>query len=300
MAPHSEVYCSEGAPTIVATHAEQERFIVANEGDEKAANNAINKYLQYRRERLNTTEKGAMIGKQLPPLISLLRDTYSLDGSFLKIARTEGKSSSTGRNINPNGNWTKRIDDIDRSETSKENLSVTGNVIRDNDNRRCILYMAAMYNPKLGTAKEYTNAVSIVLDEIMPREEHEKFTILVDTRAGKGWKNPYVWSILDFVKNIISVLSAYFPERVAKVVVYPVPRLCNAFYNAIRSYLPENTRSKVVLVAGEDSSETAPVPDKLLPLVGKQVIDAIENFKVAHENFENEKDLPVASYGNEP
>lgn len=68
---------------------------------------------------------------------------------------------------------------------------------------RCLVFLAALYPPDLGSTSEYVTAVAEKLEQIFDRESEEKFTLLLDTRAGRGWTNGNVWNILAFTQQAV-------------------------------------------------------------------------------------------------
>merc|ERR1712083_1070426 len=104
-----------------------------------------------------------------------------------------------------------------------------------------------MYDSNKGQPQDYVTAMARMIDSNLDREKEEKLCYILDTRAGTGWPNPYVWNMLPFTSAFISVMTANFPERVDRVVVFPVPFLCRAFYAACRPFIAAKTQDKIVL-----------------------------------------------------
>ena len=58
----------------------------------------------------------------------------------------------------------------------------------------------------------------------------EKITVAVDVRGGGGWSNPSPTSLVPFVRVLSAVLSANFPERLRRMVIFPVPWAAKAVW----------------------------------------------------------------------
>jgi hypothetical protein len=84
-----------------------------------------------------------------------------------------------------------------------------------------LLTLAAMYESRLGSPEQYATALAALLDSRLPREGHERVTMLIDVRGGHGWPNPR--PSMAVVRALQGVLRAHFPERLHLLVVYPMP-----------------------------------------------------------------------------
>ena len=58
------------------------------------------------------------------------------------------------------------------------------------------------------------------------------------------------------------VLGDNFPERLAKVIVYPVPRFANVIWSAAQKFMDPTTAAKVQLYANSQEAGERDVPSR--------------------------------------
>ncbi|CAJ1936633.1 unnamed protein product [Cylindrotheca closterium] len=151
-----------------------------------------------------------------------------------------------------------------------------GETICDKNAKRIMHMLPARIDPDLANARTYANIFAVYMDHNMDRDSTEKLTIVIDIRAGTGWGNKPVLKMMGILRAIINTFETNFCERVEKFVVFPVPRIARAIFNAIKRLFDPNTAKKVVLISGPDDID-APVPrEKIEKHIDFEVIDYME------------------------
>lgn len=148
--------------------------------------------------------------------------------------------------------------------------------------RRCrlgglvVFSNAAMHDPKLGSYEEYNLAVAQLFDEHLSRDSPERVTIIADCRGGVGWPNPP--ASISHALSLAKMLRDNFPERLNRLVVYPVPWLAMALFGALRSGLGTRTAAKARLLAGRAGNH-CPTPGGLLEFIDEEAVEECERLR---------------------
>ena len=82
-----------------------------------------------------------------------------------------------------------------------------------------------------------------------------------DTRGAEGWANPPATSLVGLIRELTGTLRANFPERMRRLVVYPVPWAATALWTMIQQFLDAETVAKVVLLSGPATRRSPPPPE---------------------------------------
>jgi len=61
-------------------------------------------------------------------------------------------------------------------------------------------------------------------------------------------------------------MNNFFPGRLKRMVVYPVPRAASTLWAVVKGFLSSSTASKVMLLSGSDRAGS-PVPEQLREFV---------------------------------
>ena len=85
------------------------------------------------------------------------------------------------------------------------------------------LLAGAMYDDVAATPEQHGLSIAALMDEKLARDSPDQITVLLDVRGGPDWPNPPAYNMLTPIRTIIGMLSANFPERCLRVVVYPMP-----------------------------------------------------------------------------
>ena len=130
------------------------------------------------------------------------------------------------------------------------------------DDSRIFHVQGAMYDKDLGTPKQYANATAKLFDESLSRDSMEKVTMLVDVRGDDAWKNPRGSAFVPVIRELSSLLGNNFPERLKRLILYPMPASGMAVWKFVQPFLDPNTASKVVMVTGP-TKRGSPCPVEL-------------------------------------
>lgn len=123
-----------------------------------------------------------------------------------------------------------------------------------------------MYDPEKASPQQYALATAQMFDEALPRDSEAKMTLLVDCRGDERWPSPGPTTFVPVVRSLSSLLGDNFPERLNRLIVYPVPFLGRALWRTVEPFIDTNTANKVVLLPGP-SKPGAPCPVKLAEYV---------------------------------
>lgn len=143
---------------------------------------------------------------------------------------------------------------------------------------KVLLVLGAMYDNSTITAAEYALAVAAYIDKNIARDQPGKFTVLVDARGGDNWPNPRPWSVLPWIKALVSLLTANFPERLGRLVIYPVPWVATAVWSAASQLLDERTAAKCVMLSGP-AARTEPIPSEISQYVSDELLQEMHAFR---------------------
>ena len=87
----------------------------------------------------------------------------------------------------------------------------------------------------------------------------------------QGWKNPPATRLLPFFKHMAGIVPNHYPERLKRVVIYPLPWLVVGLIKGIKALFDPVTREKFVVLSGSDKTG-APCPADLSECVSKQAL----------------------------
>jgi hypothetical protein len=262
-----------------ATEQECRRFLKAREGDVDGASTQLGSYLSWRASlwRMGvddrsitmanndkndendswqracygaikkTTDPTATISSipKLPCLVHFYRSTTNDTGG-------DDKNNKQGRNdrmLSPNGT-------------------------------RIIHVLPAQLDPRLASPATYALAVAIYLDLTLDRRLMEKITVVLDVRAGTGWANPSPISLLPFIKIVAGLLNNYFPERLSRLVLFPLPRAATFLFNTAKTFLDQDTAGKMEICPGPGNHDS-PVPEQVGLFFNEYVIQTMEKRRLS-------------------
>ena len=142
---------------------------------------------------------------------------------------------------------------------------------RARDGTRIISQMCCIIDLKLGTQEDYILALSGFLYDLLDRNSDEKLTVLLDSRPLAGTPNVSVIKMLPFIQQMAKTLSDHFPERLSKLVVYPVPAALGFIWGLVRPFLAQKTADKIQLLGGS-AGGSSPCPVKLGEIVSVEAL----------------------------
>lgn len=147
---------------------------------------------------------------------------------------------------------------------------------------RIIHFLPAQLDTKIAPAATYGLAVAFYLDRKCDRNSMEKVTIALDVRPGQGWANPSAYSLLPFIKQLSSTLNANFPERLDKLLLFPMPTFSLYIWNMAKVFLDKDSASKVVIINSSAASIESPPPnEKLEKHIEEPVLKIMEDARLA-------------------
>ena len=117
------------------------------------------------------------------------------------------------------------------------------------DGTKLLLALPATCDLALGSASEYAAAAASLLDAIMPRESMDRITILIDVDGVPGGACHTPLRLLPLIRELVVVLAGNFPERVERILVYPVPFALRWVWSTVQGFIDPVTASKVKLFA---------------------------------------------------
>jgi hypothetical protein len=162
--------------------------------------------------------------------------------------------------------------DSDVSSKKSEELSPPSPP-RCKDGTRILHILPFRLDLSIATAHTYSLAAALYLDRRLSRLTTERITLFCDVRGGRGWANPTPWSTLPFIQSTASLLGSHYPERLERLVLFPMPTSAIWVWSAAKKCLDPNTSSKVVVVSPGEGS--AP-PEHLLEYVHEENLLVLE------------------------
>lgn len=140
----------------------------------------------------------------------------------------------------------------------------------DKVNRDRIVYVqGAQINLDIGV-DVIVACIAVFFDKSLSRNSREMVTAMVDLRKGPPhWQNRTGYALVPLARAFNAIFKPYFPERLRKMVVYPMPWYGMAVWSIVAIFLDPKTKSKVHLLRGPSdpvSTEPftcAPDPDEL-------------------------------------
>ena len=208
----------------------------------------------------NTSSISSSIPNKLPCLVHFYKDHHTTGGDNQK--NKEQKQQQQGVSNNNNNN-----DDVTHMISS--------------NGTRIIHVLPAQLDPRKATPATYALAVAIYLDLTLDRRSMEKITVVLDVRAGSGWANPSPISLLPFIKIVASLLNQHFPERLSRLVLFPLPFAATFLFNtAKKQFLDDDTAGKICVCGGAGNANS-PVPDQVGLYFKEDVIHIMETRRLS-------------------
>jgi len=112
------------------------------------------------------------------------------------------------------------------------------------------------------TPEDYVLGVMDELERATSGDELTKWTIMLDVRCQEGWANEAATEMFPFFKACNRLVSEHYPERIHRVMIYPVPAAVTRLWWVVKKFLDPATVKKVTLISGP-SEEGGPCPMKL-------------------------------------
>ena len=224
-----------------STHAERQRFLVDCSGKQTAAIDKLKKYIKWRSEHYDDALR------EEP-------DSWTYATQMLQKSKCDGGATRTS---------TKLPCIVYVHETSQ---SMT----------RYVQHLPARIDTKLANPSTYALALAIYLEHLFDRNSIEKVTLVIDVRAGEGWANILAIHLIPFMQMSCRLLTDLHPERLESCILFPMPKVTNVIWKAVKPFLHKDTRKKVILINGPAGVDD-PVPKKLSKVVDDEMILQLED-----------------------
>jgi CRAL/TRIO domain len=208
-----------------ATAAERKRFQLARIGNIEACKAQLGVYLEWR-EKHDTIEKQIECAK-----IESDVDEWNNAAAIAMVSCEEDLPGT-------------RLPRLARI------YSIDGSAVRDRDGRRILHVMPGQMDPNLAKPSTYAVALALYIDRQLDRASTECLTVALDVRGGKGWPNIPPLRNLPFIKTVVTLLVAMFPERLHRCLLFPVPQAANWIWNIVKGWIDPDTSCKVQLLTG--------------------------------------------------
>ena len=123
----------------------------------------------------------------------------------------------------------------------------------------------------------------------MNRKSLETITVLIDVRAGKGWKNTPAMSLMPFIKTIAKYLSIIMPLRLESCIVYPLPSPAKFIWVIVIGFLDMKHLEKIRILWGAGATAESPAPiETMKEFFDVKTIEVIEQRRLLE--FRENKD----------
>jgi hypothetical protein len=129
---------------------------------------------------------------------------------------------------------------------------------RARDGSPLVLVQGARYDPAV-EAETFVLGLCHFIDHSVC---DEKVTVLFDLRPGEGWPNVPAYRMISLLRLVVRVCPSNYPERIHRVVVYPLPPMVEHLWRIMRALLDEGTQRKIEVVSGP-SEMGSPCPREL-------------------------------------
>jgi len=117
------------------------------------------------------------------------------------------------------------------------------------DGSQLVLVQGARYDASVDT-EQYVLAIANLFEELLPPTDNRKATCLLDVRPAEGWPNVPAPKMLPLMKRCMEVLPGNYPERLQRVVIYPMPWIVKGFWTVVRAMLDPAMSDKFVVLSG--------------------------------------------------
>lgn len=276
--------CPESTPT------ERQRFLAARNGNATLASKQLRAYLDWRTEHLPIPPDNEGGGNG----IALGESTASLEDAN---PDSIGGYNNDDNDDNSNSNTTEREWRIaaDRAlASSSETPSPLAQMARivslrdgrcalDRSGRKILQVLPAMVDLSVAPEEAWALALALYLEGKLDKDSAETLVVAVDVRGGKGWANPTPRALLSFVRTVSVVLERNFPERLSRVVLFPVPAAAAYLWKVVKLFLDRATAKKIEFVRGDSGSDAALPREDMEDRHGleKNALERMEELRVA-------------------
>ena len=152
---------------------------------------------------------------------------------------------------------------------------------RDGGGRRILHFLPGRMDDRVASTHAYATAVALYVDAVLPRDDTELVTVVIDARGGVGWRNLNAAQLLPFIQLLSKLMLTMFPQRLARCVVFPIPPRFFWVWRLARTCIDPATRDKIVPLSGPGLIESPPPLDKMAEYIGRENALFLESFRQA-------------------
>ena len=149
-------------------------------------------------------------------------------------------------------------------------------LLKDKTGHRIIQVLPAQIDLCAASADFYTTLFAFYLDHKFDRNSHEKATLLIDVRPGRGWPNSDALQMLGFIRHVARALHQYYPCRLHRCILYPVPRPAVFIWHMVKAFLDPVLVELIVLLPGTASRSSPPPNDHLQEYLEADTLQLLE------------------------
>lgn len=249
-----------------STYEERVRFLTDRNGNKEAAIGKLKNYLNWRKKYCDDD------------LAHLDSWTYATQLAIQGTAKFGGGSSQRRSSRSMNMETMKLPCTLfmydHKQSTSKNNHSDGDDSVTTT--KKYLQHFPARIDTKLADTSVYALALAIYLDHALDRNSTEKVTLVIDVRSGHGWANIKAINLLSFIQSTVGLLCDLHPMRLEQCIIFPVPKLANVLYKAVKPFMGKETVKKVCLVSGP-AGKNDKVPKNLGNLLDEELIKKLES-----------------------
>ena len=123
-----------------------------------------------------------------------------------------------------------------------------------------VLVEGARYSTNIDKGA-YVAQMCLLMDQVLLQDSDRRIVVLVDARAGSGpgWHNKPATAAMPFFRALASLIPDMYPERLRRIIIYPLPGWATTLVKMVRSMLDPVTKAKIKVIKGNDSKD-APCP----------------------------------------
>ena len=126
---------------------------------------------------------------------------------------------------------------------------------RAKDGTPVMVFRGAFYNGAVAEPDDYALAFAFAIEETLRGSGQSAITVLANARHAEGATNAP--ADIKFVKKLITTLSANFPERLRKTILFPMPWYARIMKSAVSVFMDPRSMAKIAF-SGHDVNDRAP------------------------------------------
>mmetsp|Transcript_3104 Transcript_3104/g.6835 ORF Transcript_3104/g.6835 Transcript_3104/m.6835 type:complete len:688 (+) Transcript_3104:45-2108(+) len=272
-----------------ATFAECKRFFTCVKYKEEAASKRIDEFFKWRSDcGLKTIAEAEVGGSAEDTARQMDKHARVFDQAFVKKDKEDWNAAAkmaisimTKSHVTENWvnlpqiicSYEEKIEETPDANNPNQKEKSSLPPPRCKDGTRILHILPFRLDLSVATAPTYSLAAALYLDRRLSRSTTERITLFCDVRGGRGWANPTPWSALPFIQSTASLLGSHYPERLERLVLFPMPKSAIWVWSAAQKCLDPNTSSKVVVVS---SGEGGGLPERLTEFVEEESLHVLE------------------------